>query len=239
MNRKTSIIALIVFNLLLVGNLYSQTSTMIRDGDANIRASIKSAGNVTPNVMGVQGNASGVPIPVTVSGSATVVCPSTNKCYMDIASVGGISVAAGQAAMAASIPVTMASDQGYQPVSIIGSITFGSGLISSVMNETVSTQLTGLEAVASNYWYISSCQASNGSTTVSTDINLQDGSGGNVLAVIPVPAGSVAGTGVSGAAVEFGIPLKLTVNTGLFAANVTTGSATKISCQGARSTTSR
>lgn len=83
LKRKTSIIVLIAINLLLSVNLYAQTSTMIRDGAANVIASVKAAGVVTPNVMGVQGNANGVPIPITVS-SSTDPCGSSTTTKVSI-----------------------------------------------------------------------------------------------------------------------------------------------------------
>ena len=53
---------------------YSQTgAVVIKDGAGATQASVKAAGTVTANVIGVQGNASGVPIPVivTTSGGTT------------------------------------------------------------------------------------------------------------------------------------------------------------------------
>jgi hypothetical protein len=100
------------------------------------------------------------------------------------------------------------------------------------MTGTTSTQV--IAGVASNYMYITQCVVSNSSTTVSTDIILQDGSGGTTLFTIPAPAASVASTGGAGAVVPFPIaPLPVpTQGNGLYAANVTTGSSTKISCTG-------
>lgn len=112
-----------------------------------------------------------------------------------------------------------------------------SGAISSAMTSTTSTQV--IAGTASNYQYITNCVTSNGSTTVSTDILLQDGSGGTTLYVLPAPAASVATTGGGGGTFTFPYPLKVTTSgNGLFAANVTTGSSTKISCSGTRSTVS-
>ncbi len=49
----------------------SQGPVVIQDGGTGVtQASVKAAGVVTPNVIGVQGNASGVPIPVSVSGGS-------------------------------------------------------------------------------------------------------------------------------------------------------------------------
>jgi hypothetical protein len=125
---------------------------------------------------------------------------------------------------------------------LIGSVvpwpgTLKSGAVTSAMTGTTSTQV--IAAVASNYLYISSCTVSNASTTVSTDIVLQDGSGGTTLWTIPAPAAAVATTGGGGAHVDFPTPLKVPTNgNALYAANVTTGSSTKISCTGLASTVS-
>lgn len=115
--------------------------------------------------------------------------------------------------------------------------TLASGAVTSAMTGTTSTSVIG--ATASNYIYVTNCVVSNSSLTVSTDINLQDGSGGTVLYVIPAPAAAVATTGGGGAVVSFPTPLKVpTAGNALFAVNVTTGSSTKISCSGFKSTVS-
>ena|SRR5215831_12194775 len=114
---------------------------------------------------------------------------------------------------------------------------FASGAVTTAMTATTSTSV--IAGLASNYLYVTQCTASNASTTVSTDMVLQDGSGGTTLYVLPVPAAGVAGTGGGGGTYTFPAPLKVpTAGNGLFAANVTTGSSTKISCTGWRSVTS-
>jgi hypothetical protein len=111
------------------------------------------------------------------------------------------------------------------------------GVVTTAMALTASTQV--IASVASNYLYIGTCTVSNASTTVSTDVNLQNGSGGATLWVIPAPAATVATTGGGGATISWNPPLKVTtIGTGLYAANVTTGSSVKISCSGSASTVS-
>lgn len=125
---------------------------------------------------------------------------------------------------------------------LIGSVvtfpgTLVKGAVTSAMTGTTSTSV--VSGTASNYLYITQCVTSNASTTVSTDILLQDGSGGTTLYVLPAPAASVATTGGGGGAFSFPTPIKVdTSGNALFAANVTTGSSTKISCSGYRSTVS-
>jgi hypothetical protein len=115
--------------------------------------------------------------------------------------------------------------------------TLVSGAVTSAMTGTTSTSTVG--GTASNYLYITQCTTSNASTTVSTDILLQDGSGGTTLYVLPAPAATVATTGGGGGTYVFPAPLKVpTAGNALYSANVTTGSSTKISCSGYKSTVS-
>lgn len=118
--------------------------------------------------------------------------------------------------------------------------TLASGFISTAMTGTTSTVFGGgLAATASNYIYITHCVTSNGSTTVSTDILLQDGNGGTTLYVLPAPAAAVASTGGGGGSFALPVPLKVpTAGNALYAANVTTGASTKISCSGFKSAVS-
>jgi len=109
---------------------------------------------------------------------------------------------------------------------------FVSGTITSAMTGTTTTSL--LAAPASGLRnYITQITVSNGSTTVPTDILIQDGSGGTTLYVIPAPTGTGTGTGAAGASITFPTPLRQpTTATAIFVANVTTGSSTKVSASG-------
>jgi hypothetical protein len=109
---------------------------------------------------------------------------------------------------------------------------FVSGAITSAMTGTTTTSL--LAAPASGLRnYITQITVSNGSTTVSTDILIQDGSGGTTLYVVPAPAAAVATTGGGGGTFVFPTPLRQpTTATAIFCANVTTGSSTKVSASG-------
>lgn len=67
--RKASglILALVLMSaLFVIGAMQvSQGPVVIQDGGAGVtQASVKTAGTITPNVLGVQGNANGVPMPV-------------------------------------------------------------------------------------------------------------------------------------------------------------------------------
>lgn len=113
--------------------------------------------------------------------------------------------------------------------------TLVSGAVTSAMTGTTSTVVVA--AASSNYLYITQCTVSNASLTVSTDIILQDGSAGTTLYNLPDPAAAIATTGGGGATFTFPAPLRVpTSGNGLYAANVTTGSSTKISCSGFKST---
>lgn len=109
---------------------------------------------------------------------------------------------------------------------------FVSGVITSAMTGTTSTSLMAAPAAGLRN-YITQITVSNGSTTVPTDILIQDGSGGTTLYVIPAPIGTGTGTGTSGGTFTFPTPLRQpTTATAIFVANVTTGSSTKVSVTG-------
>lgn len=170
----------------------------------------------------------------------------------NVSQINGVAPSMGNGASGTGVPrVTLANDStgvvglmvggsavaATNPIPVVTPGTLVSGVISTAMTGTTSTSL--VSGTASNFLYITSCVVSNGSTTVSTDILLQDGSGGTTLAVLPAPAATVATTGGGGATHTFGAGLKVpTSGNALFAANVTTGSSTKISCNGFRSTVS-
>lgn len=152
-------------------------------------------------------------------------------------SIGSGAIASGAVASGAYAAGAMAAQSFAVGAIPPAAGTLTSGAITSAMTGTTSTSLIAL--TASNYIYITNCTTSNGSTTVSTDILLQDGSGGTTIYVLPAPAASVATTGGGGGSFSFPVPLKVpTVGGALFAANVTTSSSTKISCSGFKSTVS-
>ncbi len=109
---------------------------------------------------------------------------------------------------------------------------FVSGCITSAMTGTTSTSLIAAPASGLRN-YITQITVSNSSTTVPTDIIIQDGSGGTTLYVLPCPAGTGTGTGASGGTFTFPTPLRQpTTATAIFCANVTTSSSTKVSATG-------
>lgn len=109
---------------------------------------------------------------------------------------------------------------------------FVSGTITSAMTGTTSTSLMAAPASGLRN-YITQITVSNASTTVPTDILIQDGSGGTTLYVIPAPIGTGTGTGTSGGTFTFPTPLRQpTTATAIYVANVTTGSSTKVSVTG-------
>lgn len=100
------------------------------------------------------------------------------------------------------------------------------GCISTAMTATTSTSLIAAPAAGLRN-YITQITVSNSHATVGTDVVIQDGSGGTTILV--VPAAAVYG----GAAITFPTPLRQpTTATALYAANVTTGAATKVSASG-------
>lgn len=103
---------------------------------------------------------------------------------------------------------------------------FVSGVISSAMTGVTSTLLLAAPAAGLRN-YITSLIISNSSASVGTDIIIQDGSGGTTLLVVP------SSFGYGGAIITFPTPLRQpTLATGLYCANVTTGSSTKVSAVG-------
>ncbi len=101
------------------------------------------------------------------------------------------------------------------------------GLITTAMTGTSDTAVTGMGAQGAGVRnYLTQCTVSNSHATVGTDIVLKDGSGGSVLWTFPAAAN------YGGAVVPFPTPIKTTANTALYAANITTGASTKVSCTG-------
>jgi hypothetical protein len=104
---------------------------------------------------------------------------------------------------------------------------FLDGTITTAMTGTTSTAVNGMGAQAAGVRnYVTACTVSNAHATIGTDVVLQDGSGGTTLWTLP------AAPGYGGSHVTFPTPLKTTAATALFAANVTTGASTKLSCAG-------
>lgn len=101
------------------------------------------------------------------------------------------------------------------------------GLITTAMTGTTDTAVTGMGAQGAGVRnYLTQCTVSNSHASVGTDIVLKDGSGGSVLWTFPAAAN------YGGAVVPFPTPIKTTANTALYAANITTGASTKLSCTG-------
>lgn len=125
----------------------------------------------------------------------------------------------GQALAANSGPVVIASDQ----MPLFSTLVKG---MTAQMTGTTSTSLLTAPGSA-KYNYITSVTISNAHGTVGTEITLQDGSGGTAFWTFP------AAPAYGGATINFSPPLKQTTsNTALYCANLTTGSATKVSVNG-------
>ncbi len=194
------------------------------------------AGSVTAEhldlelIAGVAIKTAGVTGTQAVGGSvATNVAIGTNP-----VNLGAQAVSAENAAVTATRLVQLVADLAGKLIVLpyANPENFVSGAITSAMTGTTTTSL--LAAPASGLRnYITQITVSNGSTTVPTDIVIQDGSGGTTLYVIPAPAGTGTGTGAAGASITFPTPLRQpTTATAIFVANVTTGSSTKVSASG-------
>lgn len=148
--------------------------------------------------------------------------------------IGGKAVSAEPAAVAAADRVNALFD-------LVGKLivlpyanpeNFVSGAITAAMTGTTTTSLLAAPAAGLRN-YITQITTSNGSTTVPTDIIIQDGSGGTTLYVLPCPIGTGTGSGTSGGTFVFPTPLRQpTTGTAIYCANVTTGSSTKVSASG-------
>lgn len=103
------------------------------------------------------------------------------------------------------------------------------GVISSAMTGTTST-IAGAIPTAGLSHYVTTITVSN-TGSVDTDVLIQDGSGGTTKYIVPAPAGGGAGK-VGGSTITLPDPIKLTVNTAVYMANVTTGAAVKASWAG-------
>lgn len=109
-------------------------------------------------------------------------------------------------------------------------ITYPGPLVSGLtVAMTATTSTSVITATVSNFIYVTQCVTSNTHASVSTEMVLQDGSGGTSIYTIPAPFGG-------GSVLNFTVPLKVpTAGNALFVANLTTGSSTKISCSGFKS----
>ncbi len=162
----------------------------------------------------------------TAANSDSVVCASDTGCVVYQATASNLNATVVNAAGTAYIGGVRTWADG----------TLASGFTAAAMTGTTSTQV--IAATASNYIYVTQCTVSNGSTTVSTDVILQDGSGGTTIYRLPAPAASVTTTGGGGGTFTFPVPLKVpTAGNALFVANITTGSSVWVSCSGYKSTT--
>lgn len=98
--------------------------------------------------------------------------------------------------------------------------------VTASMTGTATTSLLAAPGVSLRN-YVTCIIVDNSHATVGTDVIIQDGSGGTTL--MSIPAAAVFG----GAVIPLPTPLKQpTTNTALFCANVTTGSAVRVSAVG-------
>ncbi len=108
--------------------------------------------------------------------------------------------------------------------------TLASGATAAI-TDTTSTQV--IAATVSNYIYVTQCEVQNAHTTTGTWVNLQNGSGGTTIYSI------YAASGGGGSSLSFPAPLKVpTAGNALYAAPETTGTSTRVSCSGFKSTVS-
>lgn len=126
----------------------------------------------------------------------------------------------------ASLAALEAAAESTGPVLAPTAATPVKGAITTAMTGTTSTSLLAAPGAAT-YNYITTIIVSNASSTVGTNVLLQDGSGGTTMMTIP------AAINYGGAVITLPVPLKQTTsNTALYVQNETTGSSTKVSVVG-------
>jgi hypothetical protein len=199
------------------GNYTTPTSGSINYGRVSCSTPISGSGAVAVTIIGFGPEAGGGTVGIECDGDP---CATEATAQLQLTELEEINAGVNSALPVLVIPVG-------------GTIIRGA--ITTAMESTTSTEV--IAGVASNYLYITWCAVSNADLTVSTDILLQNGSGGTTLAVLPAPAAAAATTGGAGGMYTFPTPIPVpTAANGLFAANVTTSAMTKISCGGWRST---
>jgi hypothetical protein len=142
--------------------------------------------------------------------------------------IGGLARNADQTAVANSDRVNALFDLLGKQITLPYALpeNFVSGAITTAMTGTTSTSLLAAPGAGLRN-YITAIVVSNAHASVGTDVLLQDGSGGTTLMTIP------AASAYGGAVMTLPSPLRQpTANTALFAANVQTGSSTKVSVVG-------
>jgi len=195
-----------------------------------------SAGTAAAGVLSVQGIASMTPLLVNPGTAANWAVGATGSAVPANAIYNGAIARSSEASAATTgnLAGLMADLVGKLVVlPYANPENFLDGTITTAMTSTTSTAVSGMGAQGGSLRvYVTACTVSNSSATIPTDVLLQDGSGGTTLWTIPGPNGTGTGSGTGGAHITFPTPIKTTANTALYAANVTTGSSTKVSCTG-------
>lgn len=140
--------------------------------------------------------------------------------------IAGRGVSADYTAVTTGDTADILLDLNGKQIVLCGSIpeNFTSG-VTAAITSTTSTSVIGA-AGASIRLYITSLLVTNSHATVSTQVDIQDGSGGTVL-----HRGYALSAG-GGWSMTFPTPLRTTANTGLFAACTTTGANVFVSAAG-------
>lgn len=185
----------------------------------------------TVNANGQATMANSAPVVIASNQSAISVIPTGNVAH-DAADTGNPSKAGGRARSSEITPVAN-DDRSDFITDLVGKHivlpyanpeNFVSGAITTAMTGTSDTSLLPSPGAGLRN-YITQITVSNSHATVGTDINIKDGS----TTIYVIPAAAVYG----GAVLTFPTPLRQpTTATAINAANVTTGSSTKVSASG-------
>jgi hypothetical protein len=181
----------------------AQTSPLSLNTSGQLRVSVEAITNST-------GAATGASVPSN-AGYAGVRATTSEPTAVSDGQLAGV----------------MADVRGAQ-VMLLGAVpqNYVSGLISSAMTGTTSTQLLAAPAAGLRN-YVTTLVCSNSHATVSTDVDIKDGNAGT--SIFTIPAAAVYG----GTAISFPVPLKQpTTATRLDAADVTTGANVRCAAVG-------
>lgn len=177
------------------------------------------AGSASANVLTIQGVTSMTPVQVSQATAGNLNATATLAAGSAIAGKFGID----QTTPGTTNAVQLTGD-GFTATNDV------SGVITSPMTVTTSTVLVAAPG-ASLRNYITHIACYNTHATVSTLVNVQDGSGGTTIYQLVAPAA------YGGSSLTLPVPIRQpTTNTGLYVVNATTGASTTCSASGYKGT---
>ena len=202
---KTSrIITLAILAVLVSHQLVAQQgAVIIRDSTTATQASVKAAGTATPNVVGVQGNVGGVPVPVSGvvsigTGGVGVVQLAAGTANVGYITGSAVTLAAGTATigqLTANQSVNVAQINGVTPLMGNGLTGTGSARVTVASDNTPFNVI--LAAGTANVGYVtgSSVQLSVGTATIGALTANQSVNVAQVNGITTLTGNGLTGTG--------------------------------------------